>query len=77
MCKYCKPFKEESVIWNTHTLYKNIQGGDYLIIKLDILQNKNEKKANLIVESCLYDKVSRGTLSINYCPMCGRDLKKG
>ena len=62
MCKYCEVFKEKSIIWNTHNLYKSIQNGDYLRIDLDILQNGNERKAVLIAESCLNDKVSRGTI---------------
>ena len=39
MCEYCEVFKEKSIIWNTHNLYKNIQNEDYLKIDLDILQN--------------------------------------
>ena len=74
MCKYCEVFKEKSIIWNTHNLYKNIQNEDYLKIDLDILQNGNEKKAVLIAESCLNDKVSRGTIDIKFCPLCGRKL---
>lgn len=68
MCKYCEVFKEKSIIWNTHNLYKSIQNGDYLRIDLDILQNGNERKAVLIAESCLNDKVSRGTIDIKLLP---------
>ena len=74
MCKYCEAYKENSIFWNTHRLYENIKGESYLYIDLNTLQNNKDRKAKLRVESCVDNKVNRGTIDINYCPMCGRKL---
>ena len=76
MCKYCEAYKESSIFWNTHNLYHNRKKDNYLSVNLDTLQYKEKRKANLIIESCLEDKVSRGAIPINYCPMCGRKLEE-
>ncbi len=74
MCKYCEIYNENSIFWQTYKLYENIKGENYICMDLEILQNPKERKAKIIVESCINDLVNRGMLEINYCPMCGRKL---
>jgi hypothetical protein len=74
-CEFCKHFgKPSSVVWDSHVLKMSGKDAPYKpFIKIELHARKNE--AELIATSQGDDnKQNKTTVSIRFCPMCGRNL---
>ena len=74
-CEFCKHFgKPSAVVWDSHVLKMSGKDVPYKpFIKIELHTRKNE--AALIATSQGDDnKQNKTTVSIHFCPMCGRSL---
>lgn len=74
-CEFCKHFgKPSAVVWDSHVLKMSGKDVPYKpFIKIELHARKNE--AELIATSQGDDnKQNKTTVSIRFCPMCGRNL---
>jgi hypothetical protein len=69
MCEYCEPSK--------HGICTPMAVNDIgFKVPLVDLWFDNEKRNNRIIMLVHYDESEPIKLNINYCPMCGRNLKE-
>ena len=47
-----------------------------LDIRLCPVKTDNGTKLAMVIDHCIYSDYSEETIKINYCPMCGRELKE-
>ena len=67
MCEYCEPSKHR-ICKPLSSRYKGIN-----IPLVDIWRNENSSRLEMLIH---YDGEEPLELNINFCPMCGRNLKE-
>lgn len=72
-CKYCKG--EVSYLPIESTVKYIEEADNYILIGLSHSSSKSDFQPSMRFESCVDGKVCRTRLEVNYCPMCGKDLK--